>query len=138
LKEEKIAVALPPIGPGGKKNLTFAASWGFGIVKTAPNLEPAKEVFKFLVSPAVAAEMAQTSVWYVSGRKSVLDGVGETGVARLMKMYTDAGVIAVRPYHPRFVEAITILENTATAFLFNQIKLDESLSQAKSMLAQLD
>ncbi|MBI5955011.1 MAG: extracellular solute-binding protein [Chloroflexi bacterium] len=138
LKEEKIAVALPPVGPGGKKNLTFAASWGFGIAKTAPNLESAKEVFKFLVSPAVAAEMAKTSAWYVSGRKSVLDAVGETGVVKLMKMYTDAGVIAVRPYHPRFVEATTILENTAADFLFNQIKLDESLSRTKNMLAQLN
>jgi ABC-type glycerol-3-phosphate transport system substrate-binding protein len=135
---EKVAVALPPVGPGGKGNSTYAASWGFGIVRTSPNLEAAKEVFKFLVSPEAAAEMALTSVWYVSARKSVLAAVAETQIAKMMKMYTDAGVIGVRPYHPKFVEAITILEDTATDFLSNQIKLDESLKQARERLTQLE
>jgi ABC-type glycerol-3-phosphate transport system substrate-binding protein len=138
LSEDKVAVALPPVGPGGKGNSTYAASWGFGIVKTSPNLEAAKEVFKFLVSPEVAAEMALTSVWYVSARKSVLAAVGETEIAKMMKMYTNEGVIGIRPYHPRFVEALTILEDTAAAFLSNQIKLDESLKQARDRLAQLE
>jgi ABC-type glycerol-3-phosphate transport system substrate-binding protein len=137
LKEEKVAVALPPVGPGGKGNSTYAASWGFGLVKTAPNLDAAKEVFKFLVSPEVAAEMALISVWYVSARKSVLKAVGDQGVAKMMKMYTDAGVIGVRPHHPKFMMALTILEDTAAAFLTNQVKLDESLKQAKDRLAQL-
>lgn len=137
LKEDKVAVGLPPVGPGGKGNSTYAASWGFGIVKTSSNLEAAKEVFKFLVSPQVAAEMALTSVWYVSARKSVLKAVGDTQIARIMKTYTDEGVIGVRPYHPKFVEALTILEDTAAAFLSNQIKLDESLQQARDRLAQL-
>jgi ABC-type glycerol-3-phosphate transport system substrate-binding protein len=137
-EEGKVAVALPPVGPGGKGNSTYAASWGFGIVKTSPNLEAAKEVFKFLVSPEVAAEMALTSVWYVSARKSVLAAVGETEIAKMMKMYTDEGVVGIRPYHPRFMETLTILEDTAEAFLSNQIKLDESLKQARDRLAQFE
>ena len=136
-QEDKVAIALPPVGPGGKGNSTYAACWGFGLVKTAPNLDAAKEVFKFLVSPEVAALMAQTSVWYVSARQSVLAAVGDQGIARMMKMYTDAGVIGVRPYHPRFVEALTVLEDTATAFLTNQIGLDESLKQARTRIAEL-
>jgi multiple sugar transport system substrate-binding protein len=136
-KEEKTTVALPPTGPGGKANSTYAASWGFGVVKTSPNLEAAKEAFKFLVSPKVAALMAQTSVWYVSARKSVLDAVGDQGIVKWMKMYDDAGVIAVRPHHAKFVEATRILEDTATAFLSNQITLEESMKQAKERLAQL-
>ena len=136
-KEEKAMVALPPVGPGGKATSTYTASWGFGLVKTAPNLDAAKEVMKFLISPKTAAEMARTSYWYVSARKSVLATVGDQGIAKLMKMYSDAGVVGIRPYHPRFFEAITILEDTATAFLTDKIKLDESLSQAKSRLAQL-
>ena len=60
-KEEKLAFALPPVGPGGKANSTYAASWGYGLVKTAPNLDAAKEVFKFLVSPEVTIEMARKS-----------------------------------------------------------------------------
>jgi len=136
-KDEKAAVALPPVGPGGKANSTYTASWGFGLVKTAPNLDAAKEVIKFLVSPQTAAEMARTSYWYVSARKSVLAAVGDQGIPKLMKMYSDAGVVGIRPYHPRFFEAITILEDTATDFLADKIKLDESLNQAKSRLAQL-
>ena len=136
-KEEKIAFALPPVGPGGKANSTYAASWGYGLVKTAPNLDAAKEVFKFLVSPEVTIEMARKSVWYLSARKSVLAAVGDQGVAKMMKRYTDAGVVGVRPHHPKFLDALTILEDTAGAFLSNQLKLDESLKQAKERLAQL-
>ena len=86
---------------------------------------------------AFSAAGPSGGVWYVSARKSVLAAVGDQELAKLMKMYTDAGAIGVRPYHPRFFEAITILEDTAAAFLSNQIKLDESLQQAKDRLAQL-
>ncbi len=52
-------------------------------------------------------------------------------------MYTDADVIGVRPHHPQFVEALTILEDTAAAYLTNQISLEESMKQAKDQLATL-
>jgi hypothetical protein len=52
-------------------------------------------------------------------------------------MYTDAGVIGVRPFHPRFIEALTILEDTASAYLTQQMSLDESMKQAKDQLATL-
>jgi hypothetical protein len=74
----------------------------------------------------------------VSARKSVLDAVGDQGgLVDLMKMYTDAGVIGVRPHHPRFVEALTIIEDTAAAFLTDQISLADSLSQASDQMATL-
>jgi multiple sugar transport system substrate-binding protein len=135
--EDKIAIAMPPVGPGGKGNSTYAACWGFGLVKTAPNLAPAREVFKFLVSPDVAAAMAHTSVWYVSARKSVLASVGDQGIAKAMKRYTDADIVAVRPYHPRFFEAIKVLEDVATPFLTDQITLDECLKQTRENMAKL-
>jgi ABC-type glycerol-3-phosphate transport system substrate-binding protein len=136
--EDKVQVALPPVGPGGKGNSTYAAAWGFGIPNTAPELDAAKEAFQFLISPEVAAEAARTSFWYVNARNSVLEAVGDQGgLVELMKMYTDAGVIGVRPHHPRFVEALTIIEDTASAFLTDQVSLDESLQQAKDQLAKL-
>jgi ABC-type glycerol-3-phosphate transport system substrate-binding protein len=138
LTEDKLAVALPPVGPGGKENSTFAACWGFGLVKTAPNLEAAKEVFKFLVSLEVAVEMARTNVWYVSARKSVLKAMDGQGIAKAMKMYMDAGIVNVRPHHPKFFEAITVLEDAATPFLANQITMDESLKRARIGMAQLE
>jgi hypothetical protein len=54
-----------------------------------------------------------------------------------MKMYTDAGVVGVRPFHPQFVQALTILEDTASAYLTQQISIDDALSQAKDQLGQL-
>ncbi len=136
--EDKVAVALPPVGPGGKSGSTYAAAWGFGIVKTSPNLEEAKELLKFLVSKEVAIEAMKTSFWFLSARKSVLAAAPQDNwLVKQMRMYMDAGVVGVRPFHPRFVEALTILEDTAAAYLTNQISLDESLKQAKDRLTQL-
>jgi ABC-type glycerol-3-phosphate transport system substrate-binding protein len=136
--EDKVAVALPPAGPGGKAGSTYAAAWGFGIVKTSPNLEEAKELVKFLVSKEVAVEAMKVGFWFLSARKSVLAAAPQDSwLVQQLKMYTDAGVIGVRPFHPSFVEALTILEDTAAAYLTNQISLDDSLKQAKDRLAQL-
>ena len=137
-KEDKVQVALPPAGPGGKGGSTYAAGWGFGIVKTSPNLAEAKELLQFLVSKEVAVEAMKTSFWFLSARKSVLAAApADSVLVNMLKMYTDAGVIGVRPHHPSFVEALTILEDTAAAYLTNQISLDESLKQAKDQLAAL-
>jgi ABC-type glycerol-3-phosphate transport system substrate-binding protein len=135
--EDKLAFDLPPVGPGGKGGGTYAAGWGFGIVKTASDLDAAKELVKFLFSNEVATIAAQTSYWFVNARKSVLAGIPNTGVVQMMKAYTDAGVVGVRPYHPNFVEALTVLEDTASAYLTKQISLDESIKQAKDRMAQL-
>jgi ABC-type glycerol-3-phosphate transport system substrate-binding protein len=135
--EDKLAFALPPVGPGGKGGSTYTAAWGFGIVKTAPNQAEAKELLKFLFSNQVAPVAATTSYWFVNARKSVLAALPDTGIAHQMKTYTEAGVIGVRPFHPRFVEALTILEDTASAYLTKQISIDESMKQAKDQLATL-
>jgi ABC-type glycerol-3-phosphate transport system substrate-binding protein len=136
--EDKVTVALPPAGPGGKAGSTYAAAWGFGIVKTSPNLEEAKELVKFLVSKEVAVEAMKVGFWFLSARKSVLAAAPQDSwLVKQLKMYTDAGVIGVRPFHPSFVEALTILEDTAAAYLTNQISLDDSLKQAQDRLAQL-
>jgi len=137
--EDKVAVALPPAGPGGKAGSTYAAAWGFGIIKTSPNLAEAKELLKFLISKEIAVEAMKVGFWFLSARKSVLAAAPQDNwLVKQLKMYTDAGVIGVRPFHPRFVEALTILEDTAAAYLTNQISLDESLKQAKDRLAQLE
>jgi multiple sugar transport system substrate-binding protein len=139
--EDKVAVALPPVGPGGKGGSTYTAAWGWGIVKTSPNLEAAKETLKFLVSKDFAVEamkLTPPAFWFLSARKSVLAAAPQDNwLVKQMKMYTDAGVIGVRPFHPRFVEALTILEDTAAAYLTKQISLDESMTQAKDQLAKL-
>lgn len=136
--EDKVAVALPPAGPGGPSGSTYAAGWGFGIIKTSPNVEEAKELLKFLVSKETAVEAVKVGFWFLNARKSVLAAAPQDSwLVKQLKMYTDAGVIGVRPHHPRFVEALTILEDTASAFLTDQVSLDDSLKQAKDQLAKL-
>ncbi len=140
-KEDKVVVALPPVGPGGKGGSTYAAAWGWGIVKTSPNLDAAKDALKFLADKTwgvAAMQLPTPAFWFLSARKSVLDAAPQDNwLVKQLKMYTDAGVIGVRPFHPKFVEALTVLEDTASAYLTNQISLDESLKQAKDGMAKL-
>jgi ABC-type glycerol-3-phosphate transport system substrate-binding protein len=135
--EDKLAFALPPVGPGGVGGSTYAAGWGFGLVKTAPNLDAAKTFIQFLNSNEVAAVAAQTSFWFVNARKSVLAALPDEGIVHMMNEYTKAGAIGVRPFHPKFVEALTVLEDTASEYLTKQISVDESISKAQDQLAKL-
>jgi ABC-type glycerol-3-phosphate transport system substrate-binding protein len=136
--EDKVTIALPPVGPGGPSGSTYAAGWGWGIVKNSPNLEEAKELFKFLISNEVAAEAVNVGFWFLSARKSVLDAApADSWLVQALNTYTDANVIGVRPHHPQFVEALTILEDTAATYLTQQISLEESMQQAKDQLATL-
>ncbi len=136
--EDKVAIALPPAGPGGPGGSTYAAGWGWGIVKNSPNLEAAKETFKFLVSNKTAADAVKVGFWFLNARKSVLEvAPKDSWLVQALNMYTDANVIGVRPHHPQFVEALTILEDTAAAYLTNQTSLEDSMKQAKDQLATL-
>ncbi len=136
--DDKVAVALPPVGPGGKGGSTYTAAWGFGIVKTAPHMDEAKELLKFLVSNDVAVQAMKVGFWFLNARKSVMAAAPQDNwLVKQMKMYTDAGVIGVRPFHPRFVEALTILEDTASGYLTKQTTIDDAMKQAKDQLAKL-
>lgn len=137
-KDEKMTVALPPVGPGGKAGSTYPAAWGFGIVKTSPNMAEAKELMKWLITPETAVKAMKAGFWYLNARKSVIAAADQNHyLVKMIKMYTDAGVIGVRPHHPKFVEALTVLEDGAAAFFTDQMKLDECLKQTKDRLAEL-
>jgi multiple sugar transport system substrate-binding protein len=137
-EEDKVAIELPPVGPAGRKGSTYAAAWGFGIIRTSPNLDEAKELFKFLISEEAAVEAVKVGFWFLSARKSVLAAAPQDSwLVQALKKYTEAGVLGVRPHHPQFVEALTIIEDTAAAYLTNQMSIDDSMDQARSQLAQL-
>jgi multiple sugar transport system substrate-binding protein len=137
--EDKVAIGLPPVGPGGKAGSTNPAAWGFGIIRTSPNLEEAKELLSFLVSTDTAVKAMKVGFWFLNARKSVLaEAPQDNWLVQQLKMYTDAGVIGVRPFHPNFVEALTILEDTASAYLTNQMSLDDCLAQTKAQLKDLE
>jgi ABC-type glycerol-3-phosphate transport system substrate-binding protein len=136
--EDKAAIALPPVGPGGAGGSTYAAGWGWGIVKNSPNLDAAKEMFKFLVSSETSVAAVKVGFWFLNARKSVLAAApADSWLVKALNTYTDANVIGVRPHHPQFVEALTILEDTAAAYLTDQTSLEESMKQAKDQLAAL-
>ncbi|MBW1677742.1 MAG: extracellular solute-binding protein [Deltaproteobacteria bacterium] len=134
---EKVACALPPVGPGGKSLSTYAAGWGYGIPKTAPNADGARELIRFLVSNKNAAKMVDYSAWFLNARHSVLKAAGQTELAKYLKMYMDAGVITTRPFHRKYTEAVAILENVTSAFLTKQLTLDAALSKAKDQMSRL-
>lgn len=136
--EEKVVVTMPPVGPGGPAGSTYAAGWGYGILKSAPNLEGAQELLKFLVDKENAGEMALIDTWYLSNRHSVLETVGDAGMAKHLKEYTDAGIIGNRPFHPKFSEASSKLDEAASAYLTQQISLEECLQQGQDAMAALE
>lgn len=136
-KEEKAVICLPPVGPGGKTNSTYAAGWGYGILNSAPNAEGAQALLKFLVDKKNAGQMALMDTWYLINRKSVMETVGDKGMAKYLKMYSDAGVIGVRPFHPKFTEASTKIDEAATAYLTKQISLDQVMQQAQDAMKAL-
>jgi multiple sugar transport system substrate-binding protein len=136
--EDKVTIGLPPVGPGGPEGSTYPAAWGFGIIRTSPNLEEAKELLSFLVSTEVAVEAMKVGFWFLNARKSVLaEAPQDNWLVQQLQMYTDAGVIGVRPFHPQFVEALTILEDNASAYLTNQMSLDDTLEQTKAQIDDL-
>jgi len=134
---EKVTCHLPPVGPGGKSVSTYAAGWGYGILKNCQNLDAAKELVRFLTSTENAAKMVDYSSWFLNARRSVLDAAGDRGLAKFLKMYTDAGVIAPRPYHPKYAEAIAVLEDVTSAFLTRQLSIDKALAAAREKMAKL-
>jgi len=135
--EEKVACALPPLGPAGKPCGTFAAGWGYGIPKTAQNVEAARELVKFLINKEVASKMVHYSTWFLNARYSVLKEAGESGSAKYLKMYTDAGIITSHPNIPKFMEALVIVENATSAFLSDQIKFEKALQLIREQIALL-
>ena len=133
----KAEIFLPPVGPAGSKGSTYAAGWGWGIPKHTKRADEAKELVKWLVDKDNAAKMVDYAVWYLSSRASVLEAAGDEGVPKYLKMYSDAGVLGTRPFDENFVQATSILEESASAYFTDQISLDDAVDQAKSRMGRL-
>jgi multiple sugar transport system substrate-binding protein len=135
-EEDKAVVALPPAGPAGP--FSYAGSWGWSIPKTADNVEGAKTFVQFMNSVENAPKLARINTWFLSARHSVLEEMGDDGMAKYLKMYSDAGAIGTRPFHPGGQEAHTIIEETAAAYLTNQMSLDQALEQGRKRMDDLE
>lgn len=135
---EKMKIELPPAGPAGSK--AWWGGWGWSIPKSAPNLDGAKELIKFITSNEVAPKLAKGQSWFIMPRASILAAFeGEDDpIVNAMGMYADAGVPAARPFHPKVAEAQTIVDDMASLFLTKQASLSEILKQGKELIKALD
>src|SRR6266545_548494 len=136
-KEGKAEIALPAQGPGGQSNGTYVAAWGWAIPRTTRNKQAAEELVRFLVDAKNAPRMAQSNQWFLNARKSVLSVAGDKGIGQFLKTYSDAGVVGTRPFHPKFVEALAVIEDGSSAFLTNQLSVDAAIKQMKDGMAAL-
>ncbi len=135
-EEGKAALALPPAGPAG--SYSWAGGWGWEIPKYSENKEAAGEFLRFILSKEIAPRLAEAQSWFLNPRYSVMDYVGDEGLARYMKWYSDHNVPFPRPYHPRIAEAQSIVEDMVSAFLIDQMTLEEAVRQGKEMMEDLD
>lgn len=110
---------------------------GAGASPSTPSADEAKELVKWLVDKDDAAKMVDYAVWYLGGRNSVLEAAGGEGIPKYLKFYSDAGVLGTRPFNANFVQATSILEESASAYFTDQISLDDAVSQAKSRMDRL-
>ena len=134
-EEGKAAIALPPKGPANNKS--WAGSWGWDVPKFAKEKSAAKEFVRFITSKEIAPKLAEANSWFVNPRYSVLAALGGKGLAKYVKMYSDAGIPTGRPFHPRIAEAQSIVDDMASAYLIGQMSLDEAMKKGREMIKAL-
>ncbi|MBI9017078.1 MAG: extracellular solute-binding protein [Phycisphaerae bacterium] len=133
--EDKVVCGLPPVGPAGAASSTYACGWGWGIPKTAPRYDQACELLKFLISVENSPKLLKYSNWFLNARHSVLNAAGEDGLVKYLKMYLDAGIVTTRPFHSRrYTEAVSKIENIASAYLTNQITLADAMKSTRKKM----
>lgn len=133
--EDKVAIALPPAGPASGE--TYAAAWGWVIPVTSDKKEAAKTFVQFINSIENAPKLAEMSVWYLNTRYSVMSAMQGRGLAGHLQQYSQAGVIGTRPFHPNFLEANAVVEDLASAYLTNQITLDQVIERGRARMQTL-
>lgn len=135
---EKIQIELPPAGPAGSKS--WVGSWGWTIPVAAPNKDGAKELIRFITSVENAPILARGQSWFVMPRASIIESFAEEEHPLVVAMaaYSDAGVPAPRPFHPRVVEAQTLVEDLASLYLTNQASLADIMRQGQQLIQDLE
>jgi ABC-type glycerol-3-phosphate transport system substrate-binding protein len=82
--------------------------------------------------------MPAYSGWFLNARHSVLANAGDNKLAEYLKIYLDAGIVGTRPFHDRrYTEALAKVENVASAYLTNQLTLDQAMEAWKQKLQRL-
>ena len=63
------------------RRLTYAAGWGFGIVKARPVPDEAAELLQLLIANDTAVEAVKIGFWFLNARKSVLEAAEDRFLA---------------------------------------------------------
>jgi ABC-type glycerol-3-phosphate transport system substrate-binding protein len=134
-KEGRAEIVLPPAGPGGAKS--WWGGWGFSVPKFAPNLEEAKSLIAWVTNNKNAPILAKGQSWFVMPRKSILDVMGNEGLPVYMKMYSEAGALVPRPYHPKQSDAEVVVDDVGQLFLTKQLSLADAMKTGKERIAAL-
>jgi multiple sugar transport system substrate-binding protein len=131
----KATITPPAAGPAGAK--TWAGGWGMTVPKASTHKAEAMAFVKYMNSPEVAVKLAQASSFFTPARTSVLTQLGDKGLVKAMKEYSDAGYVTPRPYHPRAAQAETVIDEVGQAYLTGQISLDDAMSRGKQEIEAL-
>jgi hypothetical protein len=70
-------------------------------------------------------------------RKSILDVMGNEGLPVYMKMYSEAGALVPRPYHPKQSDAEVVVDDVGQLFLTKQLSLADAMKTGKERIAAL-
>ena len=132
---EKTVVTLPPEGPAG--SATWAGGWGWTIPKFTEKMDEAKEFVRFMSTQETAVEIAKANSAWTVPRKSILDALGNSGIAKQLNKYVNADVVANRPFHPRVNEAQTVVDENFNGYLTGQLSLDQALKNGKREIEAL-
>jgi len=132
--EGKADIALHPAGPAGVK--TWWGGWGFSLPKFSAHLDVAKDLIAWVTNNQNAPVLAEGQSWFVMPRKSILAAM-KGGLVPYMQMYTDAGILVPRPYHPKQSDAEVAVDDISQLFLTKQLSLKDALAQGKERIAAL-
>jgi ABC-type glycerol-3-phosphate transport system substrate-binding protein len=134
-KEGMAEIALPPAGPAGAKS--WWGGWGFSVPKFAPNKEEALDLIAFITAPENISRMALKQSFLATPRASILEALGDGGLAPYMKLYADNNVPSPRPFHEKVAEAQAVVDDVAALYLTNQSSLEDAISTGKERIGQL-
>jgi multiple sugar transport system substrate-binding protein len=133
--EGKAEIALPPAGPAGAKS--WWGGWGFSVPAFAPNKEAALDLVAYITAPEQISRMAQAQSFYATPRASILEALGEEGLAPYMQLYADNDVPAPRPFHEKVAEAQAVVDDVGSLFLTNQMSLEEAMETGRDRMGSL-
>jgi ABC-type glycerol-3-phosphate transport system substrate-binding protein len=128
-------IALPPAGPAGA--YSWWGGWGFSVPKFAPNKEAALDLVAYLTAPEQIVRLAEGQSFFATPRASILDALGDNGLAPYMKLYADNDVPSARPFHEKVAEAQAVVDDVGSLFLTNQASLEEAMATGKDRIADL-